>query len=79
MTLQRLVLTLTREGGERWSGRRGRVDEELLDDAGWPAAVEPRCFVCGPTPFVEAAANALTGLGHRPPEIKTERFGPTGA
>jgi ferredoxin-NADP reductase len=35
--------------------------------------------VCGPTPFVEAVANALTGLGHDPGRIKTERFGPTGA
>ena len=38
----------------------------------------PRIFVCGPTPFVEAVANALTALGHDPARIKTERFGPTG-
>jgi ferredoxin-NADP reductase len=35
-------------------------------------------YVCGPTPFVEAVANALVGVGHEPHEIKTERFGPTG-
>jgi ferredoxin-NADP reductase len=35
-------------------------------------------FVCGPTPFVEAVAEALVGLGHEPSRIKTERFGPTG-
>ncbi|HEY7488526.1 MAG TPA: ferredoxin reductase [Streptosporangiaceae bacterium] len=36
------------------------------------------CFVCGPTGFVEAAADILLALGHDPRRIKTERFGPTG-
>jgi ferredoxin-NADP reductase len=36
------------------------------------------CFVCGPTGFVEAAADMLLALGHDPGRIKTERFGPTG-
>ena len=35
-------------------------------------------YVCGPTPFVEAVAEALVTLGHDPRRIKTERFGPTG-
>ncbi|MEV4889051.1 ferredoxin reductase [Nonomuraea sp. NPDC055795] len=35
----------------------------------------PGCFVCGPTGFVEAAADLLVGLGHDPARIKTERFG----
>ena len=30
------------------------------------------------TPFVEAVADALVGLGHEPGRIRTERFGPTG-
>jgi ferredoxin-NADP reductase len=34
--------------------------------------------VCGPTPFVEAIADALVALGHEGRRIKTERFGPTG-
>ncbi|NRQ38181.1 oxidoreductase [Nonomuraea sp. NN258] len=33
------------------------------------------CFVCGPTGFVEAAADLLVDLGHDPARIKTERFG----
>jgi ferredoxin-NADP reductase len=41
-------------------------------------AEQPRFFTCGPTPFVEAVAEALVRLGHDPPAIKTERFGPTG-
>ncbi|MEV7652656.1 ferredoxin reductase [Streptomyces anulatus] len=33
------------------------------------------CFVCGPTGFVEHAAGLLTGAGHPPDRIRTERFG----
>lgn len=73
-----VTITLTREQSANWSGRRGRVDRELLEEAGWEPAVEPRCYVCGPTPFVEATADALVALGHQPTNIKTERFGPTG-
>lgn len=71
------TVTLTREP-PGWSGRRGRVDAELLAEVGRTPAAEPRCYVCGPTPFVETAADALVGLGHQPASIKTERFGPTG-
>jgi ferredoxin-NADP reductase len=73
-----VTVTLTREPESGWSGRRGRVDGSLLDELGWPPAVAPRCYVCGPTPFVEAVADALVALGHSPDHIRTERFGPTG-
>jgi ferredoxin-NADP reductase len=73
-----LTLTLTRESSRGWTGRRGRVDADLLRDVAWPAADKPRCYACGPTPFVEAVAAALVDLGHEPGLVKTERFGPTG-
>ena len=73
-----VTLTLTREASPAWTGRRGRVDSELLGEIGWPAVVRPRCYVCGPTPFVEAVGAALVDLGHEPARVKTERFGPTG-
>ena len=73
-----VTVTLTREESPAWTGRRGRVDADLLDAVAWPPAVRPHCFVCGPTPFVEAVSNALVGLGHDPLRVKTERFGPTG-
>ena len=73
-----VTITLTREAPSEWTGRLGRVSSDLLDQSGWSAADEPLCFTCGPTPFVEATANALVDLGHKPPNIKTERFGPTG-
>lgn len=73
-----VTLTLTREPDSDWGGRRGRVDQELLTQPGWGPADRPRCFVCGPTPFVETVADHLTTIGHEPGHIKTERFGPTG-
>jgi ferredoxin-NADP reductase len=71
-----VVLTLTRE--QRDGFHAGRVDADLLREAGFPPEREPRIFVCGPTPFVESVASELVGLGHAPDRVKTERFGPTG-
>ena len=72
-----VTLTLTRESSSDWAGHRGRVDAELLAELGWPPSVQPHCYVCGSTPFVKAAADALVALGHEPARVRTERFGPT--
>jgi ferredoxin-NADP reductase len=50
----------------------------MLEEVAWPPSEKPQVFVCGPTPLVEAVAEALVELGHQPARIKTERFGPTG-
>jgi ferredoxin-NADP reductase len=50
----------------------------MLAEVGFPPAAAPKIFVCGPTPMVEAVAEALVGLGHEPHRVKTERFGATG-
>ena len=71
--------TLTREQPQGWSGFRRRIDKAMLEEVGWPPSEKPQIFVCGPTPLVEAVAQALVELGHQPARIKTERFGPTGA
>lgn len=71
--------TVTRTAPEDWSGRRGRVDEELLREVAWPVESGGQIFVCGPTNFVEVVAEKLVALGHRPSAIRTERFGGTGA
>jgi ferredoxin-NADP reductase len=71
-----VVLTLTRE--ERPGVRTGRVDGGLLSEVGFAAGERPRVYVCGPTGFVEAVAEALVSLGHAPERVRTERFGPTG-
>jgi ferredoxin-NADP reductase len=73
-----VVHTLTRSQPPGWTGYGRRVDAELLAEVGPPPAELPRVYVCGPTPFVEAVAEALVQLGHEPHRVKTERFGPTG-
>jgi ferredoxin-NADP reductase len=74
----RVVHTLTRSQPPAWTGYARRVDAQMLADVGPDPAERPRVYVCGPTPFVEAVAEALVQLGHDPQAIKTERFGPTG-
>ena len=71
-------IALTRAWPAGWSGHRGRIDPALVDAVAWPPQERPRICVCGPTAFVEAAAELLVESGHRPDSIKTERFGPTG-
>jgi len=46
--------------------------------AGYSRDAPPAVFICGPTSFVEAAANLLLQAGHDSRMIKTERFGPSG-
>jgi ferredoxin-NADP reductase len=71
-------LTLTRTWAEGWTGHRGRINQRLLAEIMWPPERRPLNFVCGPSGFVETAANALVASGHPPGRIKTERFGPSG-
>jgi ferredoxin-NADP reductase len=73
-----VVHTLTRSQPPGWTGYARRVDAEMLAEVGPSPAERPLVYVCGPTPFVEAAAEALVQLGHDPLAIKTERFGPIG-
>ncbi len=70
--------TLTREWPERWAGYRRRIDRDMMRDVSWPPEERPLAYICGPTAFVEAAANGLVELGHDATRIRTERFGPTG-
>jgi ferredoxin-NADP reductase len=70
--------TLTRAVPEGWNGERGRIDAAMLARRGFAPSERPGIFVCGPTPFVEAAANALLAIGHPESMIRTERFGPSG-
>ena len=70
-----VVHTLTRVQPPGWTGRAGRVNRELLQEVAFPPEANPIAYVCGPTSFVEAVAEALVGLGHPPGRIRTERFG----
>ena len=55
----------------------GRINADVLADLAFSPDDKPATFVCGPTGFVETAANLLVAAGHAPGAIKTERFGPT--
>jgi len=67
----RLRLTVTREAGPEWRGRRGRIQaswlRQLLRDG--PAL----CFVCGPPAFVGDVSEQLKCLGVPPANIKREQ------
>jgi ferredoxin-NADP reductase len=73
-----VVHTLTRSQPPDWTGYARRVDSEMLAEVAPSPAERPRAYVCGPTPFVGAVADALVDLHHEPQSIRTERFGPTG-
>jgi ferredoxin-NADP reductase len=75
----RVDITLTRVQPPGWGGLARRVDAEMLRDLGPGPDARPRVYVCGPTAFVESAADLLVGLGHEPSSVRAERFGPTGS
>ena len=70
--------TLTRAQPEGWSGYRRRVDEAMIGEALARLPSAPLVFICGPTAFVEAAADAVVAAGVAPDRVRTERFGPSG-
>jgi ferredoxin-NADP reductase len=74
----RTSFALTREQPAGWTGFDRRVDAAMLEAVGPPPSARPRVFVCGPTAFVERAADLLVAAGHDPRAIRAERFGPTG-
>jgi ferredoxin-NADP reductase len=78
-TVADVHLTLTREWPAGWKGLRGRVDGDLLAQLVATPNEAPLFYICGPTAFVEAVAEALVAIGHDPRRIRTERFGPSGS
>lgn len=73
-----ITFAYTREVPDGWPTPPGRIDRATIAAAAWPHSVSPVAYVCGPTPFVESAANLLRDAGYDSARIKTERFGPTG-
>jgi ferredoxin-NADP reductase len=73
-----VIFTYTRAQPANWTGYRRRIDRAMLDEVARPLGASPLAYVCGPTVFVEVAANGLLGTGLAPSRIRTERFGPTG-
>jgi ferredoxin-NADP reductase len=69
------LVTFTRQPPDGWSGHTGRIDSELIAEAGIDGGT---AFVCGSNGFVEAASQLLLSAGYEAHQIRTERFGPTG-
>ncbi|BCJ41864.1 oxidoreductase [Actinoplanes ianthinogenes] len=65
----------TRKAPDGWPAPPKRIDVATLNSHGWPPDFAPDVFVCGPTAFVETAADILVALGHDPKKVRTERFG----
>ncbi|MEV0271090.1 ferredoxin reductase [Hamadaea sp. NPDC050747] len=74
-----VTVVYTRRAPDGHGRPPGRLTAADLAEWGWPPDFEPAVFVCGPTGFVEAAADLLIDAGHEPQRIKTERFGGTDA
>jgi len=73
-----ITYAYTRAAPKNWPRPPGRIDTALVASTTWPSRLAPTCYVCGPTSFVESAADLLSAAGHGPDSIRTERFGPTG-
>ena len=81
----RVIHTLTRQCPPNWEGHSRRIDADMFNGAVqslvslYPdAPSSTRCYVCGPTDFVESVASFAVDAGFRTSDVRTERFGPTG-
>jgi ferredoxin-NADP reductase len=73
-----VLITFTRAQPPLWTGYARRIDRQMIGEVIQPLGKALHAFVCGPTLFVEVAANALVEVGIAPDRVRTERFGPTG-
>lgn len=73
-----LTFAYTRQVPDGSTRPPGRIDAATISAETWPPSASTLSYVCGPTPFVELAADLLRNAGHDSARIKTERFGPTG-
>jgi ferredoxin-NADP reductase len=72
-----VAVVYTRAAAPQTARPAGRIGVDDLAVPGWTADDGLRAYVCGPTGFVESVTTKLTGQGHRPSAIRTERFGPS--
>ncbi|HEY2003811.1 MAG TPA: FAD-binding oxidoreductase [Candidatus Saccharimonadia bacterium] len=73
-----VILTFTDQPPLAWKGYDRRIDGEMVMDILERFRLMPSCYVCGPTPMVEAVTQLLVQAGVPSETIKAERFGPTG-
>ena len=73
-----ITYAYTRVTPKDWPRPAGRIDAPLIAAGTWPSTLRPTSYICGPTSFVERAADLLISAGYDREKTKTERFGATG-
>jgi ferredoxin-NADP reductase len=73
-----VTFAYTRSVPAGWPSKPQRIGAALLEANAFASSQNPSAYVCGPTAFVEAAADLLTQTGYDASRVRTERFGPTG-
>lgn len=69
----RLQATMTGEAGDGWTGLRGRIDKNMLQQA-IQGLSEPLCYVTGTPYMVEEVLDHLNSLGIADDSIRSEGF-----
>jgi len=74
----RMATSLTQTQPPGWQGYTCHIDRCMIEETMGRFKNEmPMVYVCGPTPFVEMAADTLVMSGFHDHAIRTERFGGT--
>ena len=68
----RCLFTVTRPGGEPWTGRTGRIDAAMLGEA--DVDLESLFYVCGPPPMIQTIVDLLSGMGVAPSRVRFESW-----
>ncbi|MGO9470760.1 MAG: ferric reductase-like transmembrane domain-containing protein [Isosphaeraceae bacterium] len=69
----RATVTLTRDGGTRWTGERGRISRAMLERV-VPDIGARRVHICGPTEMIAETRRLLRDLGVPDGSIVAESF-----
>jgi ferredoxin-NADP reductase len=73
-----VIMTFSDMSPEGWTGYARQIDRAMIGEVLQRFNAPPQCYVCGPTPMVEAVTQLLVQAGIDPARIKAERFGATG-
>jgi ferredoxin-NADP reductase len=68
-----LLVTLTRNEGAGWAGRKGRITRDVLSQS-VPNLATQQVFICGPTSMMEPMIQVLRDLGVPGEQIRSEAF-----
>ena len=70
-----ITIVYTRHAPDSSARPPGRLTASDITVYGLPALSRTRCYVCGPTAFVEASIGLLEAAGFSGTDIRAERFG----